>query len=292
MTRILIKPNTFNIYKYQHNQNPYIDIQHNIKLNKVMLQHNNLEKALSSKITYKIEKPLHNLPDLVFVANGGLCIPNISNTIILPFMKYKQRKEELTYLEGIYKGINLNMVQFPGSNSAPFEGQAELKWFQNGTKAICGYGHRSTQETFDIIKDLFSELFKKNKLIPPKLLVLPLESPDYYHLDVAMLEFDDTKCIVHKKAFSNSSIKMMKQFLGDKNVNVIDTSDTMCLNAIVDGNILVTHKITDSNIKLHLEKITNKKIIEVDTSEFEKSGGSVRCMTLDVFRPIKYSNKS
>lgn len=292
MTRILIKPNTFNIYKYQHNQNPYIDIQHNIKLNKVMLQHNNLEKVLSSKITYKIENPLHNLPDLVFVANGGLCIPNISNTIILPNMKYKQRKEELTYLEEIYKGINLNMVQFPDSNSAPFEGQAELKWFQNGTKAICGYGHRSTQETFDTIKDLFNQLFKKNKLIPPKLLVLPLESPDYYHLDVAMLEFNDTKCIVHKKAFSNSSIKMIKQFLGDENVDVIDTSDTMCLNAIVDGNILVTHKITDSNIKLNLEKITNKKIIEVDTSEFEKSGGSVRCMTLDVFRPIKYSNKS
>jgi len=287
ITRLLIKPNTFNIYKYQKNQNPYIDIEHQVTTNKVMVQHDNLEKTLSSKITYKIEKPQHNLPDMVFVANGGLCLPTITNTIILPYMKYNQRQEELKYLEEIYKSINLNTIQFPGSDSAPFEGQAELKWFHNGTKAICGYGHRSTIETFNIIQNLLEKLYKKNKLIPPKLLVVPLESPDYYHLDVAMLEFDDTKCIVHKKAFSNASINMMKRFLGDDNINVIDTNDKMCLNAVVDNKILITHKITDSNIKLDLEKFTNKKIIEVDTSEFEKSGGSVRCMTLDIFRPIR-----
>ena len=57
----------------------------------------------------------------------------------------------------------------------------------------------------------------------------------------------------------------------------------MCLNAIVDGNNLITHKMTDSYVKSFLERTVNRKIIEVDTTEFEKSGGSVRCMTLDVF---------
>lgn len=281
--RFLIKPNTFNIYNYQKNQNPYIDIEHNILFNQVMMQHNVLEKSLSNKITYNIIKPKHNLPDIVFVANGGLSLPNIKNTIILPYMKYNQRKEELEYLKNIFNHMNLKTIEFPGSDFAPFEGQAELKWFHNGTKAICGYGHRSTEESFDIIEDLFEKLYKEHKLIPPKLLVLPLESPDYYHLDVAMLEFDDSKCIVHKRAFSNFSINMMKRFLGEENVIVIDTPDSMCLNAVVDGENLITHKITDLYIKSYLQKITNKKIIEVDTTEFEKSGGSVRCMTLDIF---------
>jgi N-dimethylarginine dimethylaminohydrolase len=57
----------------------------------------------------------------------------------------------------------------------------------------------------------------------------------------------------------------------------------MCLNAVVDGFNLITHKINDSTMKSFLERITNRKIIEVDTSEFEKSGGSVRCMTLDKY---------
>lgn len=179
--------------------------------------------------------------------------------------------------------MKLKTIQFPGSDFAPFEGQAELKWFHNGTKAICGYGHRSTEETFDIIKDLFEKLYKNHNLIPPKLLVVPLESPDYYHLDVAMLEFDDSKCIVHKKAFSKNSINRIKNFLGDENVNVIDTKDTMCLNAITDGIFLITHKLTDLSIKPQLEKLTSRIVIEIETTEFEKSGGSVRCMTLDLF---------
>jgi hypothetical protein len=33
------------------------------------------------------------------------------------------------------------------------------------------------------------------------------------------------------------------------------------------------------------EELTGKNVIECETSEFEKSGGSVRCMILDVYDP-------
>jgi N-dimethylarginine dimethylaminohydrolase len=87
ITRLLIKPHTFNIYKYQKNQNPYIDVEHQVTLNKVMTQHNNLESVLSNKISFVIDKSHFNLPDIVFVANGGLCLPRIPNTIILPLKR-------------------------------------------------------------------------------------------------------------------------------------------------------------------------------------------------------------
>ena len=116
----------------------------------------------------------------------------------------------------------------------------------------------------------------------PELLVIPLKSADYYHLDVAMLEFDDTKCIVHRRAFSAESIKKLQKFLGAENVFVIDTDDSFCLNAVVDGDTLVTHSLAKP-LKKELETITGRTIRMVDTSEFEKSGGSVRCMTLDIF---------
>lgn len=283
ITRVLIKPNTFNIFKFQKNQNPYIDIDHQVTLKKVIKQHNNLEQSLVNKISFKIDNPKFNLPDIVFAANGGLSLPRIPNTIILPYMKYKQRKEELEYLKNIYESLKLKTIQFPGSDSAPFEGQAELKWFHNGTKAICGYGHRSTQKTFHLIQHLFNNIYKEHNLLPPELLIVPLESPEYYHLDVAMLEFHDSKCIIHKEAFNYESINKIKKFLGNDNVHLIDTSDKMCLNAIVDGNNLITHKMTDSYVKSFLERTVNRNLIEVDTTEFEKSGGSVRCMTLDVF---------
>jgi N-dimethylarginine dimethylaminohydrolase len=282
MLRIHIKPTTFDIFPFQDGQNKYIDHTVHINKKKALEQHRNLVKSFNNSITYTIEDPVDLLTDIVFTANGGLCLPRLPKPIVvLPYMKYQQRKDELKYLEEIYKNIHLQTVPFPGSQAAPFEGQAELKWFYGGTKAICGYGHRSTKKTFEIINTLLKKIYKSHKLEPPELLVLKIERPDYYHLDVAMLEFDDKKCIVHKRAFSEASVKKIRAFLGEENVTVIDTTDSFCLNSVVDGDKLITHMLK-APLKSQLEKITNKKIHMVDTSEFEKSGGSVRCMTLDI----------
>jgi N-dimethylarginine dimethylaminohydrolase len=283
MLRIHIKPTTFDIFPNQVGQNKYVDHTVHIDKKKALEQHKNLVKSFKNSITYTIEDPIDLIPDIVFVANAGLCLPRLPKPImVLPYMKYQQRRDELKYLKEIYKNINIQTVQFPGSKSTPFEGQAELKWFYGGTKAICGYGYRSVKKSFDIINTLFKKIYKSYNLEPPELLVLKIESPDYYHLDVAMLDFHDKKCIVHKKAFSEASVEKMRNFLGPENVTVIDTTDSFCLNAVVEGDTLVTHMLK-APLKSQLEKLTNKKIHMVDTSEFQKSGGSVRCMTLNIF---------
>ena len=287
MQRICIKPTTFTVFPKQIGQNPYIQLDKDKdKVQKqATKQHLELEKAFSdiSSFTIQYDDKTKNLSDIVFVANGGICLPRLPESlVILPYMKYKQRKEELPYLEVIFKKMGLETIRFPGSASCPFEGQAELKWFHCGKKAIAGYGFRSTKKTFVVLDKLLKKIYKKHGLESPEILALPLESDHYYHLDVAMLEFDDTKCIVHKRAFSPESVQKMRDFLGANNVHVLDTPDSFCLNAVVDGTHLITHKLTDS-LKKELENITGKRIKQVDTSEFEKSGGSVRCMTLDIF---------
>jgi N-dimethylarginine dimethylaminohydrolase len=276
---VSIKPTTFEVTPGQYGQNEYIDINARIDRTKFMKQHKELENAFSSIITYTLNDVHESLPDIVFIANGGLSLPRISRTILLPNMKYEQRKRELPYLMGIYNDLGLNMIPFP---KEIFEGQAELKWFHGGTLAVGGYGFRSTRKSFTVLNKLLSSIYSQKGLQPPKLLVLKLEDPLYYHLDVAMLEYDDTKCIVHKKAFSAESIASLKKFLGSKNVSVIDVEDSICLNAVVDGDTLVTHKLDKKDKKL-LEDLTKRKVHEVNTSEFEKSGGSVRCMTLQIY---------
>jgi len=281
MLRVSIRPTTFDILPIQDDQNPYIDIHYRVNKKKVLAQHTNLEKSFKNMVTYSVKNSSHPLPDIVFIANGGLCLPRLPKPLILlPNMKYQQRKDELAYLKDIYADMGAQTIEFPGK--MPFEGQAELKWFHGGLKAICGYGHRSTKMTFDFVNTLFKKIYGAHNLSPPELLVVPLKSADYYHLDVAMLEYDDTKCIIHKRAFSEESVKKIQRFLGQDNVAILDTKDSFCLNAVVDGDRLITHMLT-APLKAHLEKITGKKIHMVDTSEFEKSGGSVRCMTLDVF---------
>jgi N-dimethylarginine dimethylaminohydrolase len=284
MLRVLIRPTTFTILPMQDKQNPYIDIHHDVNHSTVMHQHSQVEHAFQNTIAYTVPTVGMGLPDIVFTANAGLCLPRLPTpTILLPYMKYPQRKEELPHLTRIYKELGLHMIPFPGAPDAPFEGQAELKWFHGGTKAVCGYGHRSTKKSFHIAQKLFETIYTKHHMAPPELLILPLASDQYYHLDVAMLEFSDTECIVHKHAISAASIAKLKKFLGPNSVHVIDTPDSFCLNAVVDGPYLITHQLTQS-LKKELEHITRKTIHMVNTSEFEKSGGSVRCMTLDILR--------
>jgi N-dimethylarginine dimethylaminohydrolase len=280
MLRILIEPTTYTIIPEQDDQNPYIDIHYRNNKKKILEQHRHLEKTLYNTIRYTIRKPVHVLPDIVFTANAGLCFPRIPKTILLPRMKYKQRQEELSYLVQIFKELKLTLLTLPGKE--PFEGQAEIKWFCGGLKAVGGYGHRSTKKSFDDFNTLCKHIYGSYGLAPPKIMALPIASSHYYHLDLAMLEFDDTKCIVHKHAFSDTSIKRLKKFLGAQNVFVIDTTDSFCLNAIVDGDNLITHTLSPS-LKKELEHITHRTIKMINTSEFELSGGSVRCMTLDIY---------
>jgi N-dimethylarginine dimethylaminohydrolase len=271
----------------QDKQNPYIDIHHSVSEREVAKEHASLVKQYDgSVVVYRIETDV-SLPDVVFVANGGLSLPRLPEPlIILPLMKYSQRKRELPFLKMMYEDIGVATLEFPGP--APFEGQAEIKWFKGGRLAVAGYGHRSTKKTFELLDKLLQRIYTKAKRTPPKILALPLESDDYYHLDVAMLEFSKVgigqtdECIVHKRAFSEKSIGLLRDFLGPRNVHVLDTPDSFCLNSVVDGKNLITHKITDPKAKEAIASITGLKIREVNTQEFEKSGGSVRCMTLDI----------
>ena len=65
-------------------------------------------------------------------------------------MKYPQRQAELEYLMEIYKDLGLQMI--PPLKGVVFEGQAEIKWFHGGTKAIGAYGFRSTKKSFEVLE--------------------------------------------------------------------------------------------------------------------------------------------
>lgn len=277
MKHVLITPNTFQILDYQRNQNPYVIPSNNSK-RKLLRDHRNLESKVQNATIYTINPPRFSLPDIVFVANGGLSLWGLpEQVLILSQMKYKQRQDELPYLKEICIDQGVLGIEFPSKE--PFEGQSDVKWFHNGRLLVCGYGHRSTKKSFKILDTLLKQIYSKYNRDPPELLVLPIESADYYHLDLAMLEFDDS-CIIHKRAFSPTSIKKLRDALNGK-VHVLDTSDPFCLNSVVQEDTLLTPLLSD-NVKRYLEDVTGRYVIQNDTSIFNKSGGSVRCMILDI----------
>lgn len=283
--RITIRPTTFRIEPFQSDQNPYIAPTTAFSKTKLMKDHRTLEHALTDVHSYTI-RTKEELPDLVFTANAGLSLMGLPERVmILPSMKYPQRRRELPYIKDICAKEGIRTVQFPMSEV--FEGQAEAKWFHHGKLLVCTYGYRSTRHSFTVLNQLLKKIYISYGRTPPKLLVLPVESPYYYHTDIAMLEYAQTSCIVQKDAFSAKSIARLREALGADHVHVLEDEcrdDKFCLNTISDGDRLITHKISD-HVKHHLERITKKKVHMIDTSIAQLSGGSVRCMVLDIHPP-------
>ena len=287
MYHITIRPSTFKITPELKNQNPFIDIEENVILKKAQEQHKQITKVLKQTLVYDIKKK-GNIPDIVFTANMGLSCPRLPvPVVIVSHMKYRQRRNENPYVEEILEDRYIHHVEFP--DEEVFEGAAEAKWFDNGQLLVMGYGHRATEKSVKTLKILLKTIYEGYGVEPPRVIAFELQNPHFYHLDLAMLEIGQLECIVHKEAFTAADIKVLK---ADLRVHVIETTDYFCLNSIIEGDRLLTHVLTDPTIKSKLEHITEKEVIEFDTSEFEKSGGSVRCLVFDVYDPRMIKKKS
>lgn len=280
MLRILINPSTYKIFDFQEKQNPFLSTCEidNTEANK---SHKKLAQTLTNSIVYKVKTSHDNpIPDIVFVANGGLSLPRLPEKVmILPNMKYAQRKNELPFLKAILDDQKIKSVFYPAD--AVFEGQAEAKWFFGGKLLIIGYGYRATKSSVKILSQILNNVYNYYEVTPPKVVGIEIKDPKFFHLDAAMLEFDD-KVIVQRRAFSTATIKVLESLLGHENVFVLDTIDDFYLNAIIDNSYLITHKLEISELQPYLERVTGRKVLSIDASEFEKSGGSIRCMVLDI----------
>ena len=277
---LLAHPDTFHITSIQQHQNPFLDTVKQPDTTRARQQH----AALVRILPRAFRSPLipHTVPDLIFAANWGLPLPRLPRpTVILASMKYKQRQREEPIVRTILQ--HRNIICLPPLPTV-FEGQAELKWFHGGLKAIQGYGFRSTKAAVPAIHHRLHSIYQSYGLPDPEILALKQTDPALYHLDLCILEVDANRCLVMKQAFSPRDIDRIKAFLGPSNVLILDTPDLFLCNSIVLKDRILVNKptISDPATYRQIEAFTGKKIHVLDTSEFNKSGGGIRCMVLSM----------
>jgi len=286
MYHITIRPDTYKIISEHKKQD--------VDARAAEHQHNEITKSLKLCVIYGLNKK-GNIPEIVCTSSMGLSLPRLPEQfVVLPWMKYPHRRNELNYIEDIFKDRSIKTVKFPGSHVAPFEGMSEAKWFDGGQLLVVGYGYRATKESVKILRQLLKEIYEGYGVEPPRVVSFQLQTPVFFHLDIAMLEFGPTECIINKAAFSAADINRLRSEMGERNVYVVETEDILCLNSIIEGDSLLSHTLSDNSMKAKLEKITGKAVVELDISEFEKSGASVRSLVFDVYdhRMIKRKSSS
>jgi N-dimethylarginine dimethylaminohydrolase len=234
-------------------------------------QHNQLNNILGSICIKTAE-----LPDIVYAANTGLLLKGLpEKVVLLSNMKYVSRKQETIHIKKILNSIDIKTFYFP--KDEPFEGEGECKWFYGGKLLLLGYGFRSNIKTVDCLQKVLNKIYNLYDITPPTVVGIHLINPKYYHLDISLCAVSDTECIIHKNA--TDDLPLLQKLL---KINIIDTKDSFVLNLIPLKDKVVTHKLSSSKDKHFLQKIFQRPIIETDVSEFEKSGGSVKCLVLNI----------
>lgn len=262
---LVIQPTAF---KVKGHDNPFVNVHGDTS--HAWDDHEGIVKALDAPVVVRVDAPLQ---DIVFAANAGVRLVGLPKVVLLSKMKYKHRRLETPYFRKIFKELGYTTFDFP---THVFEGQAEMKYFYKGSLVIHGYGFRSTRGT--PLKQVMQRIYAKYRVACPEVISVELVDPYMYHLDIAMLGFSDTACIVHKRAFSESTLRYLKTLL---TVHVIDVDDMFCLNAVVQGTRLLVHKVTPPIQRL-LAKITNLTVVSLNASSFENAGGSIRCTVMDI----------
>jgi len=234
-------------------------------------EHEAIAAALTTPVVFLTTSAL---PDLVFVSDSGVKLVGLPNVILLSRMKHKNRRKEQPYHLQIFKELGYRTIPFPGV----FEGQSEMKFFHRGTVAVHGYGFRSSRASAERMQPVLNDIYQKYKKRPPAVLSIRLVDPLFYHLDIAMLKYGETACIVHRRAFAEEDVERLRQVC---TVHVIDVADPFCLNAYVDGGRLLTRAVSPQ-IKRTLEKITGYPVVPLSAHSFEQAGGSVRCTLFEL----------
>ena len=281
--RILIEPSGFEIIPGLAKENPYMDLVHPLDMEKVYRSFYELADAITPKPSiFSVPKSAH-VPDIVFVASAGLSLPRLPEpVVILPWMKYAHRRAELPYIRSMLQTLGVRCIDFPGGDDAPFEGQPDAKWFHGGSKLVCGYGYRSTRKTFHILERLVRDIYLSYGVAPPEFYVFKKQHFDFYHLDNGMFEYNQSSVIIHSHLFSAADKARLRRLLGAENVHIIRSHDLFCLNAVDCGSYILCHELEPA-AAAYLRKHTGKRLRQIDMTEFQKSGGSVRCLVFDLW---------
>ena len=209
----------------------------------------------------EVMEPVAGLPDLVFTANAGLIYEDV---FLSSRFRHGVRQGETPRFEAWFAAHGFRVESLPPGQN--FEGAGDALFC--GDVLFAGYRLRS---------DARSELWLGDRL---GVEVLPLELVDarYYHLDTCFCPLADGEAIYYPGAFDEYGRAVLAARIPKLIAVTADEAVSFSCNAVVVGRSVV---LNDGAPKLS-KSLTDAgyAVRPVRLTEFIKSGGSAKCLTL------------
>jgi N-dimethylarginine dimethylaminohydrolase len=265
---LLCPPSFFDVVDHK---NPYMSGKSAVDREKAHIQWQALCSALQQS-GYQLETidPAPGLEDMVFAANQAFVgsHPSMGKFVVPSRMVYASRQREVPFYLDWYRRRGYKVIDLDLGDDY-LEGHGDLLWHPDGSHIYAGYGFRSTRGGVD----KFSAAMTKMG-IP----VVPLQliDPYCYHLDTCLSPLNNDAVLIYPGAYSLPALEALRPFWRRIHELTADEAHQFMGNGIVANGRYITPRLTS-----HLEAILNQEglvPVILDTSEFEKAGGSVFCM--------------
>jgi N-dimethylarginine dimethylaminohydrolase len=269
MPKVLVCPPTY--FDVVDQKNPYMSADCLPDKARARVQWRRLCSVLQqSGCEIETIPPVDGLEDMVFAANQAFVgeKPGYGKFVVPSRMVYESRQREVPAFVEWYRAHDYRVIQLD-FGADRLEGHGDLLWQPDGSRIFAGYGFRSTRGGVDKFAAAMSEMS-----IP----VVPLElvDPYCYHLDTCLCPLNNDAALIFAGAFSSDALVAVHSSW--KRIHLLDAQEAHQFmgNGIVINGSYVTPRVTPQ-LEVILRREGLSPVI-VDTSEFEKAGGSCFCM--------------
>ncbi|KAK5964391.1 Amidinotransferase [Trichostrongylus colubriformis] len=266
---LMCRPTYFQVF---YSINPWMAMKDPVDHQKAMDQWNTLKKTIE-KCGAEVEvmeptKSAENVPDLVFTANAAIVR---GKRVYLASFAHEQRKEEWKFNDKWFRENGYRTYHNP---DIPHEGAGDALWCRNGEVLIAGVGPRSDVRALTHIQENL-----QTEDDPFKILGVRLVDERFYHLDTCFCPLDDKLALWYPHAFDPVCQHNLGNYFELLPVHESEAEQFAC-NAVVIGKNVIMNEGSERIAKL-LE-LYGFKTHFVEMSEFLKSGGSAKCLTLQL----------
>lgn len=214
--------------------------------------------------------PVQGLEDMVFAANqiflgeksgyGKFAVPS--------HMVYPSRQREVPFFVEWARNHQYQIIELDYGDDY-LEGHGDLLWHPDGSRIYAGYGLRSTRGGVEKLSAAMDKL---------GLPVVPLEliDPFCYHLDTCLCPLNNDAALIYPGAYSAEALAALHKVWLRLHLLTTDEAHRFMGNGIVCNGSYIAPYMTPQ--LEHILRDEGLSPVIVDTSEFEKSGGSCFCM--------------
>jgi N-dimethylarginine dimethylaminohydrolase len=265
-TALMCPPTFFDV---REPKNPYMGLP--IDRAKAQRQWEDLRCAMQNAgVKVEVIDPVEDLDDMVFAANQVFVghHDQIGNFIVASRMRYASRHKEVKFFVDWFRQRGYTIIDLDLDGEF-LEGHGDLLWHPDHQRIWAAYGFRSTFGGVETFATAMQE--RAFSVIP-----IQLVDEHCYHLDTCLCPLNDDAALIYPGAFSPESLQRVRRAFKRIHELTRDEAHQFMGNGIVANGRFITPRLTQN-----LEQILARESlipVVVDTSEFEKSGGSAFCM--------------